>query len=177
VLITDHAAREILQITDRTYVVSQGRILCSGTADEIVAHPEVRQKYLGDIDMIPSDNKQSGSAGTAATVNSAAGFDQATAAQAIVAAQQLIAAQQNANATAASSTPVANTQIPADSTQSTTLNPAAPTPVVSPNQASSPAAPTTNQKTNNIPLPNMPVKRGRRARKVVAPFKSTDLDK
>ena len=173
VLITDHAAREILQITDRTYVVSQGRILCSGTADEIVAHPEVRQKYLGDIDMIPSDNKQSGSAG----INSAAGFDQATAAQAIVAAQQLIAAQQNANTAAASSTPVANKQIPADSTQSTTLNPAAPTPVVSPNQASSPAATTTNRKTNNIPLPNMPVKRGRRARKVVAPFKSTDLDK
>ncbi|MFT5300584.1 MAG: lipopolysaccharide export system ATP-binding protein [Mariniblastus sp.] len=51
VLITDHAAREILQITHRTYVVSEGRILCSGTADEIVAHPEVKKKYLGEIEM------------------------------------------------------------------------------------------------------------------------------
>ncbi len=51
VLITDHAAREILQITDRTYVVSEGRILCSGTAEEIVTHPEVKQKYLGEIEM------------------------------------------------------------------------------------------------------------------------------
>lgn len=51
ILITDHAAREILQITDRTYVVSEGRILCSGTADEIVAHDEVKRKYLGKIEM------------------------------------------------------------------------------------------------------------------------------
>ncbi len=51
VLITDHAAREILQITDRTYVVSEGRILCSGTAEEIVAHDEVKRKYLGEIEM------------------------------------------------------------------------------------------------------------------------------
>lgn len=49
VLITDHAAREILQVTDRTYVVSEGRILCSGTAEEIVAHDEVKRKYLGEI--------------------------------------------------------------------------------------------------------------------------------
>ena len=51
VLITDHAAREILQITDRTYVVSEGRILCSGSAEQIVAHDEVKKKYLGEIDM------------------------------------------------------------------------------------------------------------------------------
>lgn len=52
ILITDHAAREILQITDRTCVVSEGRILCSGTAEQIVQHAEVRQKYLGEIDLI-----------------------------------------------------------------------------------------------------------------------------
>ena len=51
VLITDHAAREILQITNRTYVVSEGRILCSGTAEEIVSHDEVKKKYLGEIEM------------------------------------------------------------------------------------------------------------------------------
>ncbi|MEM7783043.1 MAG: LPS export ABC transporter ATP-binding protein [Planctomycetota bacterium] len=51
VLITDHAAREILQITHRTYVVSEGQILCSGTAEEIVAHDVVKRKYLGEIDL------------------------------------------------------------------------------------------------------------------------------
>jgi lipopolysaccharide export system ATP-binding protein len=51
VLITDHAAREILQITDRTYVVSEGRILCSGSAEEIVKNEQVRQKYLGDLQL------------------------------------------------------------------------------------------------------------------------------
>ncbi|HRF00321.1 MAG TPA: LPS export ABC transporter ATP-binding protein [Pirellulaceae bacterium] len=50
ILITDHAAREILQITDRTYVISDGRVLCSGSAEEIVAHDEVKRKYLGEID-------------------------------------------------------------------------------------------------------------------------------
>ena len=51
ILITDHAAREILQITDRTYVVSEGRILVSGSAEEIVQHEQVKQKYLGEIDL------------------------------------------------------------------------------------------------------------------------------
>lgn len=52
ILITDHAAREILQITDRTYVVAEGQILCSGSTEEIVKHEEVRRKYLGDIDVV-----------------------------------------------------------------------------------------------------------------------------
>jgi lipopolysaccharide export system ATP-binding protein len=51
ILITDHAAREILQITDRTYVVSDGRILCSGTTEEIVQHEEVKRKYLGETEL------------------------------------------------------------------------------------------------------------------------------
>jgi lipopolysaccharide export system ATP-binding protein len=54
ILITDHAAREILQITDRTYVVDEGKILVSGTADQIVRHPEVKRKYLGDVDVGPT---------------------------------------------------------------------------------------------------------------------------
>ena len=49
ILITDHAAREILQITDRTYVVSEGQILVSGSSDQIVQNKIVQQKYLGDI--------------------------------------------------------------------------------------------------------------------------------
>jgi len=51
ILITDHAAREILQITDRTYVVSEGSILVSGSADEICEHHEVKRKYLGEIQL------------------------------------------------------------------------------------------------------------------------------
>lgn len=50
ILITDHAAREILQITARTYVISEGEVLCSGTSHEVSIHPEVRRKYLGSID-------------------------------------------------------------------------------------------------------------------------------
>jgi lipopolysaccharide export system ATP-binding protein len=50
ILITDHAAREILQVTDRCYVISKGTVLCSGHPDEIKRHPEVRRIYLGDID-------------------------------------------------------------------------------------------------------------------------------
>lgn len=52
ILITDHAAREILQITDRTYVISEGNVICSGTSDEIVTHEEVKRKYLGEIDSV-----------------------------------------------------------------------------------------------------------------------------
>jgi len=50
ILITDHAAREILQVTDRCYVINQGEVLCNGTPDEVKQHPEVRRIYLGDID-------------------------------------------------------------------------------------------------------------------------------
>jgi lipopolysaccharide export system ATP-binding protein len=50
ILITDHAAREILQVTDRCYVISKGTVLCNGHPDEIKRHPEVRRIYLGDID-------------------------------------------------------------------------------------------------------------------------------
>jgi lipopolysaccharide export system ATP-binding protein len=50
VLITDHAAREILEIVDRCYVINEGQVLCSGSSDEIRRHPEVRQKYLGNMD-------------------------------------------------------------------------------------------------------------------------------
>lgn len=59
ILITDHAAREILQITERTYVVSEGQILCSGSADDIIKHPEVKEKYLGEIDGIEIRNSRS----------------------------------------------------------------------------------------------------------------------
>jgi lipopolysaccharide export system ATP-binding protein len=48
VLLTDHAVRETLKITDRAYILDGGRILMQGTAQEIVASEEVRKSYLGE---------------------------------------------------------------------------------------------------------------------------------
>lgn len=50
ILITDHAAREILEVTDRCYVISSGEVLCHGPPAEVKVHPEVRRIYLGNID-------------------------------------------------------------------------------------------------------------------------------
>jgi lipopolysaccharide export system ATP-binding protein len=50
VLITDHAAREILGTVDRCYVIYQGQVLIAGTPDEVKQHPKVREEYLGDLD-------------------------------------------------------------------------------------------------------------------------------
>jgi len=47
VLITDHNVRETLGICGRAYIVNQGTILASGTAEEILANPDVREVYLG----------------------------------------------------------------------------------------------------------------------------------
>ena len=47
VLITDHNVRETLGICSRAYIVNQGTVLASGSADEILANPEVRKVYLG----------------------------------------------------------------------------------------------------------------------------------
>lgn len=48
VLITDHNVRETLSITDRAYIMYEGSIKCSGTADELASNPEVREIYLGE---------------------------------------------------------------------------------------------------------------------------------
>jgi lipopolysaccharide export system ATP-binding protein len=50
VLITDHAAREILGTVDRCYVIYQGQVLIAGSPDEVKKHPKVREEYLGDLD-------------------------------------------------------------------------------------------------------------------------------
>jgi lipopolysaccharide export system ATP-binding protein len=47
VLITDHNVRETLGICSRAYIVNQGTVLASGSAEEILANPEVRKVYLG----------------------------------------------------------------------------------------------------------------------------------
>ena len=50
VLITDHAAREILQTVERCYVIYQGQVLIDGTPEEVKQHPKVREEYLGNLD-------------------------------------------------------------------------------------------------------------------------------
>ncbi len=48
ILITDHNVRETLAITDRAYIISEGKIIEAGSAAEITASPRVRQFYLGE---------------------------------------------------------------------------------------------------------------------------------
>lgn len=48
ILLTDHNVRETLSITDRAYLIAEGRILISGTAQELIDNPQARQIYLGE---------------------------------------------------------------------------------------------------------------------------------
>jgi lipopolysaccharide export system ATP-binding protein len=47
VLITDHNVRETLGVCVRAYIVNQGTVIASGSAEEILANPQVREVYLG----------------------------------------------------------------------------------------------------------------------------------
>ncbi len=48
VLITDHNVRETLGVCGRAYIVNQGTVIAQGTAEEILANPQVREVYLGE---------------------------------------------------------------------------------------------------------------------------------
>lgn len=48
VLITDHNVRETLEIVDRAYILHDGKVLMSGTPDEVVRNENVRRVYLGE---------------------------------------------------------------------------------------------------------------------------------
>jgi len=48
ILITDHNVRETLEITDRAYIMYDGKILISGSAQELAEDPEARSIYLGE---------------------------------------------------------------------------------------------------------------------------------
>lgn len=48
ILLTDHNVRETLSITDRAYLIADGRILISGTAQDLLNNPEARKIYLGE---------------------------------------------------------------------------------------------------------------------------------
>lgn len=47
ILITDHNAQETLRITDRAYLLFEGKILFQGTSEQLAENPVVREKYLG----------------------------------------------------------------------------------------------------------------------------------
>ena len=47
ILITDHNVQETLSITDRAYLLFEGRVLFEGTSEELASNPIVREKYLG----------------------------------------------------------------------------------------------------------------------------------
>lgn len=48
ILITDHNVRETLRIVDRAYILSEGRILLSGSSTEVAYNPVARKYYLGE---------------------------------------------------------------------------------------------------------------------------------
>jgi len=48
ILITDHQVRETLEITDRSYVIRSGQVLCHGSPREVLNHPEARKHYFGE---------------------------------------------------------------------------------------------------------------------------------
>jgi len=48
ILLTDHNVRETLSITDRAYLIADGKILISGSADELINNPKAREVYLGE---------------------------------------------------------------------------------------------------------------------------------
>jgi lipopolysaccharide export system ATP-binding protein len=47
ILITDHHVQETLAITDRSYVIKDGKVLCHGTPPEVLSNPEAREAYFG----------------------------------------------------------------------------------------------------------------------------------
>src|SRR6516162_5616200 len=48
ILLTDHQFRETLEVTDRCYLIREGRVFASGNRQEILSNPEVRRHYIGE---------------------------------------------------------------------------------------------------------------------------------
>lgn len=48
VLITDHNAREIFAIVDRSYLIQEGKVFLEGTVEQLVTNPEARSSYFGE---------------------------------------------------------------------------------------------------------------------------------
>ncbi len=48
IIITDHNVRDTLTITDRAYIISEGKILASGNPSDLLNNESVKKKYLGE---------------------------------------------------------------------------------------------------------------------------------
>ncbi|HEX6963735.1 MAG TPA: LPS export ABC transporter ATP-binding protein [Lacipirellula sp.] len=71
ILITDHQVRETLEITDRSYVIRAGQVLCHGRPEEVLRNPEARKYYFGEgMDVVVRGRPEAGHA--AATMAPAA---------------------------------------------------------------------------------------------------------
>ena len=54
-LITDHQVRETLEITDCSYVIRDGRVLCHGPPEQVLSNPDARKYYFGEgMDLGPT---------------------------------------------------------------------------------------------------------------------------
>ena len=60
ILITDHSVRETLQVTDRSYLIYEGKVVITGKASELVNDPKAREVYLGQrfyMDLTPDERR------------------------------------------------------------------------------------------------------------------------
>jgi lipopolysaccharide export system ATP-binding protein len=48
IIITDHNVRETLEITDRAYIIYEGKILIEGSTQQLINDPKAREIYLGE---------------------------------------------------------------------------------------------------------------------------------
>src|SRR5439155_2840354 len=48
ILLTDHQFRETLEVTDRCYLIREGRVFAYGNREQILQNPEVRRHYIGE---------------------------------------------------------------------------------------------------------------------------------
>jgi len=48
ILLTDHQFRETLEVTDRSYLIREGRVFAYGNREQIISNPDVRRYYIGD---------------------------------------------------------------------------------------------------------------------------------
>jgi lipopolysaccharide export system ATP-binding protein len=60
ILVTDHNASETLSVTDRAYIINDGKIFRSGSPDVLARDPEVRRVYLGEGFQLPNVIPESG---------------------------------------------------------------------------------------------------------------------
>lgn len=74
ILLTDHQFRETLEVTDRCYVISEGRVFAYGNREQILSDPEVRRRYIGerfDVGHLLDRRRPAGLPRPPASVNSA----------------------------------------------------------------------------------------------------------